>query len=113
MSESFPPAERLRKRSEFLTVQSRGTKLATPNLLLFVMSGSAFQTRIGITASKKVGKAVERNRIKRRLRELYRRNKCLFPEGKDIVIVARRSALAASHQQLLMELRKALQRYAV
>src|SRR5437764_13610453 len=91
-SESFRPSERLRKRSEFLRVQRQGRKLGTPHFLLFLLPGPGERPRLGITVSKKVGGAVERNRIKRLVREVFRRNQSVFPAGKDLVVVARRGA---------------------
>ncbi|HJZ87795.1 MAG TPA: ribonuclease P protein component [Polyangia bacterium] len=107
VEESFPAAERLRKRSEFLLVQRRGKKLQSPHFLVFVRTGSQPSTRIGITVSKKVGGAVQRNRIKRLVREVFRRNKSLFPGGKDIVLVAKRNAIEIDYAGLVQEMRQA------
>jgi ribonuclease P protein component len=49
-------------------------------------------TRLGITTTKKIGTAVVRNRTRRLVREAFRRNRALFPEGVDLVVVAKRSA---------------------
>ena len=49
-------------------------------------------TKLGITASKKTGNAVQRNKIKRRVREYFRLHKSCFPKGYDIVITAKRGA---------------------
>ena len=56
--------------------------------------------RVGITVSKKLGKAVVRNRVRRRIREAYRLNEELFLPGWDIVIVARSRAVEVSFQKL-------------
>src|SRR5438552_330969 len=106
-SESFRPSERLRKRSEFLRVQRQGRKLGTPNFLLFLLDGPGERARLGVTVSKKVGGAVQRNRIKRLVREVFRRNSSLFPAGKDLVVVAKRTALGLDYAGLLTELRQA------
>lgn len=90
-----PTLERLRKRSEFLAVSKTGEKWVTPAFVIQVyhrpISGPF---RYGITASRKVGGAVERNRAKRRLRALIRE---ILPPiahpGVDYVFIARREIL--------------------
>ena len=111
-SESFRPSERLRKRSEFLRVQGEGRKVSTPHFLLFVLSGPAEGARLGITVSKKVGGATERNRIKRLVREVFRRNKSLFPSHRDVVVVAKQAAGDLDYVGVLDELRQALRKCA-
>ncbi len=110
-AESFRPAERLRRRSEFLQVQRHGRKIVTANFLVFLLDSPGEGTRIGVTASKKVGGAAARNRVKRLVREVYRRNKSLFPGGKDIVLVAKRSAVELDFAALVEEMRQALRRW--
>jgi len=109
-SESFRPSERLRKRSEFLRVQSEGRKLGTPHFLVFVLRGSSPGPRLGITVSKKVGSATQRNRIKRLVREVFRRNKAIFPPQRDVVLVAKRTATDLDYVGVLDELRHALRK---
>ena len=111
-AESYRPSERLRRRGEFLAVQRRGRKIVTPHFLVFLLEVPREGTRIGVTASKKVGGAVQRNRVKRLVREAYRRNKSLFPGGKDIVLVAKRSAVELDFEGLVRELRQAFKRWA-
>lgn len=54
-------------------------------------------SRLGITTSRKVGNAVTRNRIKRRVREWFRQEHAYFPEGMDVVVIARRAAATTTH----------------
>jgi ribonuclease P protein component len=89
-SESFPKSARLRKRSEYRRVQERGRKVHTPHFLVFVIDQDGEETRLGITVSRKVGNAVLRNLLKRRIREAYRRHRDVFPPGKEIVVLVKR-----------------------
>ncbi len=61
-------------------------------------------TRVGLTTSKKVGNAVQRNRWKRLLREAYRLHKAEFPQGFDLVIIVSKGANATSMQDVYQEL---------
>lgn len=69
-------------------------------LVLYARRNHTQQNRVGITAGKKLGHAVVRNRTKRRLREVYRLNEARFQPGWDIVVVARSRAVSASFDQL-------------
>ena len=69
-------------------------------LVLYARKNRTGINRVGITVSKKLGKAHIRNRARRRLREVYRLNEELFLPGYDIVVVARTRAVEAPFQQL-------------
>lgn len=69
-------------------------------LVLYARKNRTDTNRVGITVSKKLGHAVVRNRIRRRLREVYRLNEEKFLPGWDIVVVARTRALSCSFSQL-------------
>ena len=69
-------------------------------LVLYARPNRSQSNRIGITVSKKLGKAHIRNRVRRRLREVYRLNEDLFCPGWDIVVVARSRCVDASFQNL-------------
>lgn len=101
--------ERLRKRSEFLAVRA-GTKRRGPLFLLEVLErGDQGLPRFGITVTKKVGNSVERNRIRRRVREAIRTHAAgdMSP-GRDYVIVGRREILSAPFDVLKEELSRRL-----
>ena len=70
-------------------------------LVLYARPNRLGINRIGITAGKKLGKAVVRNRVRRRLREVYRLNEDRFKPGWDIVIVARSRCITASFEKLM------------
>ena len=69
-------------------------------LVLYARKNRTGINRVGITVSKKLGKAVVRNRVRRRIREAYRLNEEKFRPGWDIVIVARSRAVGVSFQKL-------------
>ncbi len=95
-------------------MQDKGAKISADCLLALVLPGRDPQvTRVGLTVSTKVGNAVVRNRIRRRLRELFRRRREEFPRGLDMVLVARQSAaeadlarLTTSFERVAVELKK-------
>lgn len=99
------PVGRLRKRSEFLAVR-RGQRRRGRFFLLEVRErGDEAPPRVGYTVTKKTGNAVERNRIRRRLKEALRTHAAHDMEaGKDYVIVGRRDALTARFDALKAEL---------
>ena len=69
-------------------------------LVLYARPNRTGLNRVGITAGKKLGKAVVRNRVRRRLREVYRLNEDKFQPGWDIVVVARSRCITASFEKL-------------
>lgn len=96
----FPKALRLLTRREFLQVQGGGEKLPSDCLLALVKRNGRTYTRIGLTVSSKVGNAVVRVRLRRQLRELFRKRRTQWPPGLDVVLVVRTSAAEASFAQL-------------
>ena len=69
-------------------------------MVLYARKNRTGQNRVGLTVSKKLGKAVVRNRIRRRLREVYRLNEARFAPGWDIVVVARSRCISADFEKL-------------
>lgn len=108
--------ETLKKRSEFLATR-KGARWATPHFVLEALkrapqpSATQSSARFGFTVSKKVGGAVERNRIKRRLKAAVAQTQGQHARaGLDYVLIARRPALAAPFASLLADLVTALGR---
>lgn len=105
------PAERLRRSSEYQRVFQHGKKLVSPTFVLYVLPTSELCSRLGMAVSRQVGKAVVRNRVKRRLRELFRRHKALLQPACDVVFVARRGAAEASLEEFTRQFLVLLRRY--
>lgn len=78
----------------------RTTGLANGLLVLYARPNKTVQNRVGVTVSKKLGKAVVRNRVRRRLREVYRLHEEQFAPGWDIVVVARSRCVGADFGKL-------------
>jgi ribonuclease P protein component len=90
----FGRHERLRRRAEFQQVYQRGIKVHGRYSTLFVLPNTLPVGRLGVAATRKLGGAVVRNRAKRLIREVFRRNK-LAP-GFDVVVVPKRDMIDAS-----------------
>jgi len=100
-SYSFPKAERLLKRADFLRLSRSGKKIRTRFFIAAVLDGTKENNRIGITVSKRVGKAVERNRIKRLIREYYRHRRKTLSGNRDINIIARKYVKFLSNSKVV------------
>jgi ribonuclease P protein component len=103
--------ERLRRRADFLAAAG-GRKVATAAFVLQAL-GRADQgpVRVGFTVSKKVGNAVERNRVRRRLKDVVKRSPdARLQSGHDYVLIGRRAALGLPFDRIVEEFRTALRR---
>ena len=97
----LPKSNRLRRTGEFKKVYSRGRSYVHPSMVLYVLKTNGTDLRIGFSVSKKLGGAVVRNRIKRRLREASRTLIGELVGSADLVIVARSGAKSASVKEML------------
>ena len=92
--------ESLKMNYEFRRLYAKGKSAVTPYLVVYVRRTGRDHNRLGITVSNEIGKAVVRNRVRRRLREIYRLNEARFQPGWDIVVVARTRAVEAPFEKL-------------
>lgn len=100
MDQRLPPEERIRKKSDFSFLYKNGCRYRGRYFSFVYLSNALDHSRIAVVVSKKVGNAVERNRIKRRLRALYRRNKGSFKETLDLLIITRPEIMSLSGPEL-------------
>jgi ribonuclease P protein component len=99
---------RVRKRAEFDRIQKGGARVSTRSFLLVVAGRSdRGPARLGITASRKIGGAVVRNRAKRLVREAFRALGELFPPGIDLVVIVRKPPGAMKAADVANEWRRA------
>jgi ribonuclease P protein component len=98
-------ADRILKRSEFLGLSETGRRLSAYFFIALVAPAKGERSRIGITVSRKVGGAVERNRIKRLAREAFRLNRHLFSRPLDICLIARRAAAEQPNRAIAVALK--------
>lgn len=104
-------ANRVRKRAEYLEIQAGGHRVSGDCLVFILQRREAgAPVRLGITASRKIGNAVERNRARRLIREAFRAVFAELPAGLDLVVIVRRPLGERKMQAILDEWRRALPR---
>jgi ribonuclease P protein component len=100
--------ERVRRRAEFQQVYEHGVRIRGRYATLFALPNHRNVGRLGITVTRKLGGAVTRNRAKRLIREIFRRNKIAL--GYDVVVVPKREMLDAGLTVLEADYRHSLER---
>ena len=90
----------IKENHVFRRLYAKGKSAASGTLVLYVRRTGGRPTRLGLTVSTKVGKAVVRNRVRRRLREVYRLHEDQVLGGRDVVVVARVRAASSGYRQL-------------
>jgi ribonuclease P protein component len=105
---SFSATARFHHRHEYLRLQRIGTRFQTSHFVLYAAFPANLESRLGITVSRRIGSAVVRNRVKRRVRDCFRlelRRK--LPEGTALVVIARAGAGALPMAEVREQLLKA------
>ena len=100
--------ERIRRRADFQQLYKHGIRVHGRYTTLFILPNKLDVARLGITATRKIGGAVRRNRAKRLIREVFRRNR--IAAGFNIVVVPKRELLDATLTTLEVEYRSILER---
>lgn len=104
----FPKDARLRARAEFKRASASGARRTSPHFIVYLAQNRLGRRRLGITASRKVGNAVVRNRVKRLVREYFRNAGDKLPDSRDYVVIARRGAGPMGLHQVARELGRAI-----
>jgi ribonuclease P protein component len=103
--QSWPKSRRLSKRWEYLAVQRSGQRRVTSDLIILWRANRRQVSRLGVTVSRKVAKqAVRRNRIKRIIREVWRRLEPTDQPALDVIVIARPRAVRATFQEIREQL---------
>ncbi len=102
---TFRKEERIRKRADFQRIFREGDKVQTPHFRVSICPNGLSHSRLGVTVGRKIGSAVQRNRIKRRIREFFRLNKDSLPGSSDLVVTAREGAVSLNFWQVSEELK--------
>lgn len=106
--ETFRPSDRVKRRVDFRRIQGTGRKIHTLHFVLAVLPREeGGPTRLGITVTRKVATAVGRNRVKRVMREVFRRHRELFPEACDVVAIAKGGASRLGFHEVRREIEQA------
>lgn len=98
--ESFPHRVRIVKSSDYRRLYREGRKVHSERLVLFGRENASGHHRLGLTVSRKVGGAVVRNRVKRLLREIFRRSAAEIPSHYDILVNAKPACAGAGYAEL-------------
>jgi len=99
---TFRYAEKLHDQKDFKTVLSLGRKMVNPAIFIYIYKRKDADplTRMGLVTSGKLGIAADRNRLKRRLREIFRLNKAKFIPGLDLIFIPKIPAMALNFEKL-------------
>jgi len=97
----------------FRRLYAKGKTAATPTVAVYARPNHARRNRLGLTVGTKVGKAVVRNKVRRRLREIYRLHEGQLCPGWDLVVVARTRSAFAPYRELERDFLRALDRLEV
>jgi len=111
--QSFPKRERIAKRRDFVRIYEEGRKLFGRYSVLFIAPNSLGHPRLGITVTRKLGKAHDRNRLKRWVREAYRRRRGplgLETRSLDLIVNVKAAATTSDFTAFSEDLGRALQR---
>ena len=96
----------IKRNNDFRSIYKRGKSSVSPVLAVYARKNKLSSNRLGITVSTKVGCAVVRNRVRRRIREAYRLNEMRFKTGFDIIVVARVRASEVAYSEIEKNLLK-------
>lgn len=99
----YQKVERLRVSYQFKWVYDKGRRYNSPLFTFFALKNNEPMSRLGVTVTKKIGNAVERNRCKRILREIFRQNKTLLIKPYDLVFNVKKAMITTPFQEVKTE----------
>jgi ribonuclease P protein component len=105
-SHAFPKSARILKREDFVKLGRVGRKIRVDHFLAIVAPGKGETSRLGVTATRKTGNAVVRNRLKRHVREFFRHHRHRLQKDWDINIIAHKSAAGLTSAEISESLEK-------
>lgn len=106
--QTFPKDERLTRKRDFVAVFEQGRKSVGPSFVCYLLRREGQGRKFGFAVSRKVGAAVTRNRVKRYLREFYRKHRAEFGEDAHVVVVARPYAAKLGYEQCARAMQRLL-----
>jgi ribonuclease P protein component len=108
--QQFPRHERLTRKIEFLQIYEHGERRVGDSFILYAVRRAGQGRKMGCTVSRKVGGSVVRNRVKRYIREIYRKHRTQLPENAHLVIVARPRSAELQYIQCEEAIRRLLEK---
>ncbi|WP_394700305.1 ribonuclease P protein component [uncultured Desulfosarcina sp.] len=107
---AFTKADRIRRPSEYRTLSKNGNRHYSDYFIIISRKNQILRSRLGVTVSKRVGKAVTRNKIKRIIRETFRLNRSRLPEQVDLNVIAKASAAKIEAEEIRRHLIRCFKR---
>ncbi len=107
---TFTKADRILKRPEFIALSKSGRRVQNTEFIAYFLPAQDNRSRLGVTVTKKVGQAVERNRIKRHVREFFRLNRHCLSGNWDISIIAKRQSAEITSEMVHQSLQNIFDR---
>jgi ribonuclease P protein component len=106
VKQTFPKALRLHYKSDFDRIYKAKTAASDWLFIIFILPNNLQTSRLGLSISRKVGNAVVRNRWKRLIREVFRKNHQSFPMPLDLIVIPQRNAKITNEQKMKNSIRK-------
>lgn len=101
---------RLKKRYQFNYVYKSGEHISGEHMVLYLVSSKTKNIKVGLAVTKKIGKAVVRNRVRRQLREIIKKQVPSLKQNYNIIVVARDNITSASFENLTNEFLKLIKK---